>query len=93
MMIAKISKSAYQENKLWLKKHPELSLSCYIHQDKDGEISIRLERISDITTNTGRYIPGWSEIPYPEFMQESLHVPKCILDDMQEHEIKLEWYR
>ena len=89
-MIAKISTATYQNNKKWLKKHPELSVGCYVHQDKDGEISIRLERISDITTNTGRIIPGWVEVPYPDFLQSTIIIPKHCIDE-HEHHLFLEW--
>ncbi len=91
-MIAKISKETYKDNEKWLKNHPELSVGCYVRENRDGEISLRLERISDITSNTGRYIPGWEEIPYPEFMQESIQIPAFITRDMQKHEIMLEWF-
>ena len=89
-MIAKISKREYQNNKKWLKKHPELSVSCYIRQNRDGELSVRLERIGDITTNSGRYIPGWSEIPYPDFLQSTITIPKHCIDE-HEHNLILEW--
>jgi hypothetical protein len=86
----RISKESYQENKLWIRKHPELSLGCYIRRDRAGDLHIRLERISDTTSNTARYIPGWQEVPYPDFLAGSLFVPRHVLDE-NTHSIPLEW--
>ena len=91
-MIAKLRKSEYQENEKWLKKHPDLSLGCYARITSDDEISLRIVRISDVVSNTGRYIPGWSEIPYPNFLQSKITIPRFCMDNTDgDIDLPLEW--
>ena len=91
-MAIQININEYKTNLEWSKKHPELSVRCYIRETPDGEIKIRFERISDVLTNHSDDIPGWVRVPVPEFKAKSLHIPKFILKDQEETEVELEWY-